>query len=194
MITQPGAAAENRRHRGTSLRQASPIRISLAGLRGEPEAKIVSSAPSQPDRVSTSQSLDVAFRPTGGITSIVQQGNLVYVDGTRKAWGQRATYTAADQLLVLNGSPRVVDAGMTTTAQTIRIRRVDGDATAEGDVKSTYSDLKAQPDGGLLAASDPIHVTSRVGDRASLSGGRGVLRQCAPLAERERRGGSDAHV
>jgi lipopolysaccharide export system protein LptA len=50
---------------------------------------------------------------------------------------------------------------MTTTAQTIRVRRVNGDAMAEGDVKSTYTDLKAQPDGGLLAASDPIHVTSR---------------------------------
>jgi lipopolysaccharide export system protein LptA len=132
----------------------------LAGLRGEPKAKIVSSAPSQPDRVSTSESLEVAFRPAGGITSIVQQGNLVYVDGTRKAWAQRATYTAADQLLVLNGSPRIADAGMTTTAQTIRIRRVNGDATAEGDVKSTYTAVKAQPDGGLLAASDPIHVTS----------------------------------
>jgi lipopolysaccharide export system protein LptA len=133
----------------------------LAGLRGEPEARIVSSAPSQTDRVSTSESLDVAFRPAGGITSIVQQGNVAYVDGARKAWGQRATYTAADQLLVLTGSPRVVDAGMTTTAQTIRIRRATGDATGEGDVKSTFSDLKGQPDGGLLAASDPVHVTSR---------------------------------
>jgi lipopolysaccharide export system protein LptA len=133
----------------------------LAGLRGEPEAKIVSSAPSQPDRVSTSESLELVFRPAGGITSIIQQGNLAYVDGTRKAWAQRATYTAADQLLVLNGSPRVTDAGMTTTAQTIRIRRVNGEASAEGDVKSTYTDLKVQPDGGLLAASDPIHVTSR---------------------------------
>ncbi|HEX7677599.1 MAG TPA: LptA/OstA family protein [Thermoanaerobaculia bacterium] len=133
----------------------------LAGLRGEPEAKIVSSAPSQPDRVSTSESLEIAFRPAGGITSIIQQGNLAYVDGTRKAWAQRATYTAADQLLVLNGSPRVTDTGMTITAQTIRIRRVNGEASAEGDVKSTYTDLKVQPEGGLLAASDPIHVTSR---------------------------------
>jgi lipopolysaccharide export system protein LptA len=28
-------------------------------------------------------------------------------------------------------------------------------------VKSTYSELKAQPDGALLASADPIHVTSR---------------------------------
>jgi lipopolysaccharide export system protein LptA len=62
---------------------------------------------------------------------------------------------------VLTGSPRVVDGGMTTTAQTIRMNRATGDAIAEGNVKSTYSDLKAQPDGGMLASSDPIHVTSR---------------------------------
>jgi lipopolysaccharide export system protein LptA len=64
-------------------------------------------------------------------------------------------------MLVLNGSPRVVDTGMTTTARTIRMNRATGDAMAEGNVKSTYSDLKAQPDGALLASSDPIHVTSQ---------------------------------
>jgi lipopolysaccharide export system protein LptA len=64
-------------------------------------------------------------------------------------------------MLVLSESPRVVDNGMTTTAQTIRMNRTTGDAIAEGNVKSTYSDLKAQPEGGMLASSDPIHVTSR---------------------------------
>ena len=93
--------------------------------------------------------------------SIAQSGGVAYVDGTEKAWAQRGEYTVADQMLVLSGSPRVVDAGMTTTAQTIRMNRMTGDAIAEGNVKSTYSDLKAQPDGGMLASSDPIHVTSR---------------------------------
>lgn len=133
----------------------------LASLRGAPDARIVTSTAGQPDRLSTSQSLDVAFRPTGGIASITQEGGVAYVDGTRKAWGQRATYTTADQLLVLSGSPRVADSGMTATAQVIRLDRATGDAIAEGDVKSTYSDLKAQPDGALLASADPIHVTSR---------------------------------
>src|SRR6267378_3205299 len=133
----------------------------LARLHGAPDAKIVTSTTGQPDRLSISQSLDVAFRPTGGIASIVQEGGVAYADGTRKAWGQRATYTTADQLLVLSGSPRVTDSGMTTTAQSIRLNRSTGDAVAEGDVKSTYSQLKAQPDGALLASADPIHVTSR---------------------------------
>ena len=133
----------------------------LASMHGAPDAKIVTSTTGQPDRLSTSQTLDVAFRSTGGVASITQTGNVAYVDGTRKAWGQRAAYTTADQLLVLNGSPRVADSGMTTTAQVIRLDRATGDATAEGGVKSTYSQLKAQPDGALLASADPIHVTSR---------------------------------
>jgi lipopolysaccharide export system protein LptA len=133
----------------------------LTSLHGAPDAKIVTSTSGQPDRVSTSQTLNVAFRTEGGIASIVQEGNVAYVDGTRKAWAQRGSYSAADQLLVLNGSPRIADSGMTTTAQIIRINRASGDATAEGSVKSTYAEMKAQPQGGLLASSDPIHVTSR---------------------------------
>ncbi|MGH9503525.1 MAG: LPS export ABC transporter periplasmic protein LptC, partial [Terriglobales bacterium] len=133
----------------------------LASVHGAPNARIVSQAPGQPDRVSTSAMLDASFRPGGGIESIVQQGSVAYTDGDRKAWGDRATYTPADQMLALNGSPRVVDGGMTTTSRSMRLNRATGDAFAEGDVKSTYSDLKAQPDGALLAASDPIHVTAR---------------------------------
>ncbi len=118
-------------------------------------------APGQGDRVSISRMLDVLFLPEGGVRSITQTGNLAYVDGTQKAWAERGEYTTADEMLVMNGSPRVVDTGMTTTAQTIRMNRATGDALAEGNVKSTYSDLKAQPDGAMLASSDPIHVTSR---------------------------------
>jgi lipopolysaccharide export system protein LptA len=169
VITQPGA---NQKTVVTAAKFTAKFteKNRLATLHGEPDAKIVSSmivgskiggAPGQPDRVSTSQMLDVVFRPEGGVASITQAGGVTYVDGTQKAWAQRGEYAAADQLLVLSGSPRVVDNGMTTTARTIRMNRTTGDAIAEGNVKSTYSDLKAQPDGGMLASSDPIHVSSR---------------------------------
>ena len=167
VITQPGS---NQKTVVTAAKFTAKFteKNRLATLHGEPGAKIVSSkigdsidAPGQPERVSTSQMLDVIFRPEGGVASIKQAGGVTYVDGTLKAWAQRGEYTAADQMLVLSESPRVVDNGMTTTAQTIRMNRPTGDAIAEGNVKSTYSDLKAQPDGGMLASSDPIHVTSR---------------------------------
>ncbi len=133
----------------------------LASVHGTPNARIVSQTPGQPDRISTSNLLDASFHPGSGIDSIVQQGGVAYSDGDRKAWGDRATYTPGDQMLVLSGAPRVIDGGMTTTSRTMRMNRATGDAFAEGEVKSTYSDLKAQPNGALLAASDPIHVTAR---------------------------------
>ena len=105
--------------------------------------------------------LDASFHPGSGIESIVQQGIVAYSDGERKAWGDRARYTPADQMLLLTDLPRIVDGGMTTTARIMRMNRATGDAFAEGDVKSTYSDLKAQPNGALLASSDPIHVTAK---------------------------------
>ncbi len=168
LITQPGS---NQKTVVTASKFTATFteKNRLATLHGEPDAKIVSNkigggqvgASGQADRVSTSAMLDVVFRPEGGVASIAQSGSVAYVDGTEKAWAQRGEYTVADQMLVLSGSPRVVDNGMTTTAQTIRMNRVTGDAIAEGSVKSTYSDLKVQPDGGMLASSDPIHVTSR---------------------------------
>jgi lipopolysaccharide export system protein LptA len=64
-------------------------------------------------------------------------------------------------MLVLTGFPRIIDGGMTTTARTMRLNRATGDGLAQGDVKSTYSDLKAQPNGALLASSAPIHVSAQ---------------------------------
>ena len=178
VITQPGA---NQKTVVTAAKFTAKFteKNRLATLHGEPEAKIVSSrivsspvaenkigenkiggAPGS-GRVSTSQMLDVVFRPEGGVRSITQTGRVAYVDGPQKAWAERGEYTTGDQMLVLSGSPRVVDNGMTTTAQTIRMSRATGDAIAEGNVKSTYSDLKAQPEGGMFASSDPIHVASR---------------------------------
>ncbi len=137
----------------------------LVSAHGAPNARIVSSAPNEPDRVSTSDSVDAAFLPQGGIDAVIQQGNVVYTDGQQpdkrmQAWANSARYTPVDQMLILSGSPRVTNGGMATTAKTIRMNRATGDALAEDDVKSTYSELKEQPDGALLASSSPIHVTA----------------------------------
>ncbi len=137
----------------------------LASIHGEPDAKIVNSTPGVPDRVSTSESLDVSFLSAGGIASIVQRGGVAYTDNQppdkrTQAWADKATYTPADQILVLSGNPRVADGGMATTARVIRLNRATNDAFADGDVKSTYNELQEQPSGALLASSSPIHVTA----------------------------------
>ncbi len=139
----------------------------LTGLTGTPDAKIVMSTPGQPDKTSTSERVEVAFAPTGGISSLTQEGNFHYVEeasaGRREAWAQKATYNAGGpattDVLKLSGSPRFVEGGMTTTADAMEIGRSTGDAFATSNVKTTYSELKPQPGGALLASGDPIHVT-----------------------------------
>jgi len=138
----------------------------LASVHGAPNARIVNSNPGEPERVSTSDTVDATFLPEGGLDFITQKGNVAYSDGQpadkrMQAWANTGQYTPADQMLVLTGHPRVANGGMETTARTIRMNRATGDALAEGDVKSTYSELKEQPDGALLASSSPIHVTAR---------------------------------
>ena len=137
----------------------------LASIHGAPNARVVSSTTGQSDRTSTSDSLDATFLPQGGLDSFTQQGNVIYTDGSdpakrMQAWSNKARYTPTDQMLVLTGDPRVANGNMATTAKTIRINRLTGDAIAEGDVKSTYSELKEQPNGALLASASPIHVTA----------------------------------
>ena len=95
----------------------------------------------------------------------MQQGSVAYDDGQApskrtQAWADKALYTPADRILVLTGSPRVSDGSMVTTARTIRINRATDDAFADGNVKSTYSELTEQPNGALLASASPIHVTA----------------------------------
>ncbi len=133
----------------------------LSSVHGAPDARIVSSNSGQPDRVSTSLAVDASFSPGLGMETAEQRGNVVFTDGDRKAWAEHARYTPANQVLELSGSPRVQDSNMVTTARMLRMNRATGDGFAEGDVKSTYTDLKPQPGGALLASSSPIHVTAR---------------------------------
>jgi lipopolysaccharide export system protein LptA len=132
----------------------------ISTVHGAPNGRVVSTSPGKPDRVSSSETVDASFQPGSGIETITQTGKVAYVDEERKAWGDRAKYTPADQMLTLTGSPRVEDGGTTTTARAMRLNRATSDAFADGDVRSTYNDLQAQPNGAMLASSSPIHVTS----------------------------------
>src|ERR1700722_13892482 len=142
----------------------------LSTIHGAPDARIVNQGPGQPERVSTSETVDATFLPQGGIATVTQQGNVNYADDLSldkrtQATADLARYTPADQMLALTGTatgnPRVVEGGMATTANTIRINRATGEALAEGDVKSTYSELQEQPTGALMAPPPPMHDTAR---------------------------------
>lgn len=134
----------------------------LQSLHGAPDARITTKSDDsgKPDRISTSDVLNVSFQKGNGVAAIVQSGHFSYADGELKATAERASYNPGDQELQLVGSPRISDRSMTITARSIRLNRATGDASADAEVKSTYTDLKPMANGALLASSDPIHVTA----------------------------------
>jgi lipopolysaccharide export system protein LptA len=165
----------------------------LQTLHGKGAVKVTSSAPGEPDKVSTSDTLVADFSPAGEITRAVQEGDFRYKEaqsskdelGGRHGWAQRATYSPLDQSLTLTGAPRVVDGGTTVEADSIRLLRgVSGQGAigqgavgqgsselfAAGNVKTTYSELTVQPNGALLANSDPVHVTAKAMNALQSSG------------------------
>jgi len=91
----------------------------------------------------------------------MQKGHFRYVSGTQNAVADGARYLPTTEVLSLSGSPRVTDAGMMTTADLVLLNRLTGQVLAKEHVKTTYSDLKPQAGGALLASSDPIHVTAK---------------------------------
>ena len=144
----------------------------LKTIHGTPNAKMVASTAGEPDKVATSKELQVQFAPGGGLNAILMNGDFQYSEaqasngkgaglGGRTATADKARYNPADETLSLTGTPRVTDGGLAISATTVRINRRTGDAFADGDVKTTYSELKQDPNGALLATSDPIHATAR---------------------------------
>jgi lipopolysaccharide export system protein LptA len=130
-------------------------------LYGTPNAKIIDSVPGKPDRILTSRELTAKFNEKGEIISADQSGDFHYQEDTQTASADRARYAAAEEIISLSGSPRVIDAsqGVTLTADTIQLNRKTRNAFAQENVKTTYAKLNAQPSGAILGSADPIHVT-----------------------------------
>lgn len=126
---------------------------------GSSGAKIVSSTPGQLDRITTSRDLVANFNAQGAISLLEQNGDFHLQEGTRTATADHARYVLADDTIMLTGLPRVMDSGVSLSANSILINRKTNNAVAQGEVKTTYADLKAQPGGAMLASADPIHVT-----------------------------------
>jgi lipopolysaccharide export system protein LptA len=144
-----------------------------SALYGAPDTKIVDSSPDKPDRILTARELRAKFNDKGEIVSAEQTGDFRYQEGTQTASAERAKFGAADETIVLSGSPRVVDSTGTLTAGTIQLNRKTRNAFAQDEVKTTYTGLKAQPNGAMLGGNDPIHVT---GTSVSVNGATGVAR------------------
>ncbi len=67
------------------------------------------------------------FIPAAALTPSCSRETSPTMTPNAKPGGNGARYTPADQMLVLTGSPRIIDGGMTTTARTMRLNRATGD-------------------------------------------------------------------
>jgi lipopolysaccharide export system protein LptA len=148
----------------------------LSSVFGSPDARIVSATPGQPDRVALSRDIRATFDNKGQIAAADLAGDFHYQEGQRTATADQAHYNHSEESFALSGSPRVVDSGATITAEKILLNRRTGDAVAQGNVKTTYNDLKPQANGAMLASSEPVHVT---GATATASRGAGVAHYTA---------------
>jgi lipopolysaccharide export system protein LptA len=93
---------------------------------------------------------------------------------TLNAWADHAEYHAADQVLHLSGHPRIADGeSMQLAADLIDYHRDTQDASASGNVKSTYTDQAKSPGASAAAGkgapamggNGPVHV---IADRAEM--------------------------
>src|SRR5215813_11435985 len=158
-----------------------------ASMTGGANVKTVSVTPGKADQVTTSREIIATFNDQNAVQELEQNGDFRYQQGQQTATSERARYLPADDLLTLTGSPRVQDSGSTLTAETVQFNRKTNIAVAQRDVKTTYTDLKAQPNGGMLGSADPIHVTgtsmvaNRNNDQAKFTSAR--LWQSANIVE-----------
>ena len=120
------------------------------------------------------------FGPTV-IQSALQQGNVRMTESPAKVDGKnaqqpsmvatakQALYTGNDQLLRMDGSPRIVDGSLEMTALVFEVSRTGGDASATGEVKATYQQAG---NGGpqVFGGQGPVHIVS---DKATLTRGSG---------------------
>src|SRR5258708_36596908 len=65
----------------------------IRSVLGSPSAKVVSSTPGKPDRVSASRDVAATYNDQGPITSAEQRGDFHYQEGQGKAAAVRRRYT-----------------------------------------------------------------------------------------------------
>jgi lipopolysaccharide export system protein LptA len=128
-------------------------------LTGKSNVKTVSVTPGKADQLTTSKEVVATLNEQGTVEQVDQDGDFHYQQGQQTATADRARYLPADETILLTGSPRVQDGNSSITAETIQMNRKTNIAVAQRDVKTTYFDLKPQPNGGMLGSADPIHVT-----------------------------------
>ena len=113
--------------------------------------------------------IDTAFQDGHVILTqtLQKKSGATAAPATLIAWAQHAEYHSSDQVLHLTGSPRIDDGQSLQMAATqIDFHRDTGDAGADGNVKATQTQQKAQNATPTAASSPmpggngPVHITA----------------------------------
>jgi lipopolysaccharide export system protein LptA len=67
-----------------------------------------------------------------GIRHMVATGQVVFIQGERRATAKRAVYDPTAQTVVLSGNPNVTDTSMTVSGERITVHLDSGESTVEG--------------------------------------------------------------
>jgi len=67
-----------------------------------------------------------------GIQHMVATGDVVFIQGERRATAQQAVYDPTAQTVVLSGDPNVTDTSMTVSGERITVHLDSGESTVEG--------------------------------------------------------------
>ena len=128
-------------------------------ISGSSNVRTVSTTSGKADQITTSREILATFNSQNAIQEVVQSGDFHYTQGQQTASSDRARYLPAEEAVTLIGTPRVQDAASGLTADSIQLNRETDIILAQGGVKTTYTNLKPQANGGMLSSGDPIHVT-----------------------------------
>jgi lipopolysaccharide export system protein LptA len=138
----------------------------MESVHGRGNTKVTSSSAGNPDRITTGNDLLVKFdTKNGAVMGVAQSGNFKYVEGSRNASADRASFDMASDQLTLNGSPRMQDQGQgfVMTADSMKMNRKTSGVEADGEIKATYTQNKAGTGGAIFSGQggEPVHATSQ---------------------------------
>jgi lipopolysaccharide export system protein LptA len=113
-----------------------------------------------PRSVTTSRTMSARFDPaTSRMATMEQSGDFAYDQGDRKARAAKATLDGVANVIHLETSARMWDAGGSTSADRIRLDQQTGDFTAEGDVTSSrLPEKNEKKNPQMLSGEQPLQA------------------------------------
>jgi LPS export ABC transporter protein LptC len=166
--------AEIRKLNADSIKfQFYPIENRLRSFEADDHVEVFYNKPPEPASDGDAQEFHTAsshmratFRESDGTAESVRQwGNFIYRDGARTATSASSDYDAAKEVMILTGSPKILDETATTTGDVIQYDQAQKVLSVRGGVRSVLSPRdggQSTPFNSPSDAPSPSVVTSEL--------------------------------